>query len=75
MVVYVCRYDRGAGAFLTRSNATDTYVNMTNFYNMAYTGTVCVGTPCQPFNVIFDTGSANLWVCVGGLVYVLVVAV
>merc|ERR1719473_208108 len=33
-----------------------------DFSNAQYYGQVSVGTPPQTFNVIYDTGSANLWV-------------
>eukprot|EP00397_Hematodinium_sp_SG-2012_P015412 GEMP01015692.1.p1 GENE.GEMP01015692.1~~GEMP01015692.1.p1 ORF type:complete len:389 (+),score=93.21 GEMP01015692.1:72-1238(+) len=33
-----------------------------DFQNMQYFGSVSLGSPAQTFDVIFDTGSSNLWV-------------
>jgi len=36
-------------------------VSLTNYFNRMYTGTVAVGTPAKEFSLVFDTGSADMW--------------
>ncbi|XP_015718538.1 pepsin A-like [Coturnix japonica] len=51
-----------APSLAVKHHCTTSKESLENYMDLSYVGTISIGTPPQHFSVIFDTGSANMWV-------------
>jgi Eukaryotic aspartyl protease len=52
----------GRGRKIQASNSEAAYLPVSNCHSVTWTAEISLGTPPQPFTVVIDTGSSDLWV-------------
>lgn len=62
MYLYFIAFPYEQGHKMSADLKSDGSIVINDYENSQYYGEVALGTPEQKFNVIFDTGSADLWV-------------